>query len=112
MLASDFLAFDQWIGTYHPFHLRYVFRIQSKAARSKVIPTTGIHILFRIELQLGCCEPLSWRRTTWCKDPSRFPRQATTAPSPRFFPSLLQACSACDVRRVQRGQETAREHTL
>jgi hypothetical protein len=71
--------------------LRVQYQAKSLSRRSNVIPTTRLHFYNRSELQLGCCEPLSWRRTTWsCRaaDPA-LPRPPPKRHSAQILPVRL-----------------------
>jgi hypothetical protein len=73
--------------------LRVQYQAKSLSRRSNVIPTTRLHFYIRLELQLGCCEPLSWRLPSSRSSPSP---TATKAPScPNSFPSACICALLC-----------------
>jgi hypothetical protein len=109
-------------GVKYSISICYVSSVKQRAARSNVIPTTRLHFSIRLELQLGCCEPLSWwRRTTWsCRaadpalpraPPKRHPAQILSRP-PAFVRCFVVQQRA---RRRLTGEaevQAVREHTL
>jgi hypothetical protein len=61
MRTSDLLACEvkrPAQGAKYSISICYVSSVKQRAARSNVIPTTRLHFSIRLELQLGCCEPV------------------------------------------------------